>query len=241
MLVLMLWPALGAVAALTAGCAGDTASASDAASAQGGARAFAGAVNLHAADVPGFKVVAALPGEQGAPPGPLPREADECDGGPSVNQASRGVASALLQKQSAPIQTVVSAVYPMRDASSAAAYIAAADSSTGLGCIQREETRRSDAAGVPRKSEVVALAPPLAGVPVSGVRIWRCLDDDRACKRSPVRSFTDRLWFAAGRYVVALVYIAGPRNEARGPKPLALPLERRLIALLHRRARARNP
>ena len=58
------------------------------------------------------------------------------------------------------------------------------------------------------------------------------------CSHRAVRSFTDRLWFAAGHYVVALVYIAGARNEAKGPAPVALPLERRLIALLNNRAQA---
>jgi hypothetical protein len=235
------WTALVAAAALSTGCVGNTASASDAASGQAGARAFADAVNLRVSDMPGFMLVAATLGERGAPPGPVPRRAEECDGGPHVDGASRGFASSLFQKPSVPIQTVVSAVYPMRDRSSASAYIDAADSPAGLACIQREEIRRSAAARVRRKSEVVALRPPLAGVPVSGVRVWRCLAGGDTCKSSPTRSFTDRLWFAAGPYVVTLVYIAGPRNEAKGPKPLALPLERRLSALLYSRAQRHKP
>jgi hypothetical protein len=237
----VVWLALGATATLAVGCAGNTASASDAASKPGQAGAFAGEVNLRASDLPGFKVVGGTLGEQGAPPGPVPRQVEECDGGPLAGVASRGTASALLQKSTFPIQTLLSVVYPMRDASVASAYLAAADSRTGLDCIQREEIRKRDAARVQRKSEVVALAQPLAGAPVSGVRVWRCLPSAPTCKRSPVRSFTDRLWFAVGRYVVALVYIAGPRNEAKGPQPLALPLERRLIALLYSRAQAHKP
>ncbi len=238
---LVIWFALGAAAALAAGCAGSTASASDAASQQTQARAFAGEVNLRASDVPAFKVVAGTPGEQGAPPGPVPRRVEECDGGPLVNATSRGVASSLLQKSTFPIQTMVSVVYPMHSPSSAAEYVAAADSRSGLSCIQREEIRKRDAARVQRKSEVVALRQPLNGAPISGVRVWRCLPSAPTCKSSPVRSFTDRLWFAAGRYVVMLVYIAGPRNEANGPTPVALPLERQLVALLYRRAQAHKP
>jgi hypothetical protein len=170
----------------------------------------------------------------------VPRRVEECDGGPLADVASRGTASPLLQKSTFPIQTVLSVVYPMRDASVASAYVVAADSRTGLDCIQREEIRKRDAARVQRKSEVVALRQPLAGTPVSGVRVWRCLPSAPTCKSSPVRSFTDRLWFAAGRYVVMLVYIAGPRNEAKGPGPLALPLERRLAALLYSRAQAHD-
>jgi hypothetical protein len=237
--IFAVWLALGAAATLAAGCASNTASASDAASKQAEARAFAGEVNLRASDIPGFKVVGGTAGEQAAPPGPLPRGVEECDGGPPADEASRGVASSLLQKSTLPIQTVVSAVFPMRDPSTAAAYIAAADSRSGLRCMQREEIHKRKAVRIKSiKSEVVALRQPVAGAPVSGVRVWRCLPGARACKRDPVRSFTDRLWFAAGRYVVALVYIAGSYNEAKGPAPQALPLERRLIALLYSRAQA---
>ena len=37
---------------------------------------------------------------------------------------------------------------------------------------------------------------------------------------------------------MTLFYIAPPDNEAKGPDPLALPLERHLIALLYNRAEA---
>jgi hypothetical protein len=103
---------------------------------------FARDVNLRASDVPGFKVVAATQGEHEAPPGPLPRRVEGCDGGPLVNGASRGVDSPLFQKQNVPIQTVGSAVYPMRDPSVASAYITAADRGRGLSCLQREEIRK---------------------------------------------------------------------------------------------------
>ncbi len=232
------WLVLAATAVLAAGCGSNAASASDAASEQAQARAFAAAVNLSASDIPGFKVALAGEGEHKASPGPLPRRVEQCDGGPRVNGASRGVTSPLLQKQSVPIETVLSAVYPMRDPSIASAYITAADSRQGLGCVQREEVRKRDAARLRGKSEVVALRPPLGGAPVFGVREWRCLPGSQPCKNRGDRSFTDRLWFAAGPYVVMLAYIAGPQNEAKGPQPLALPLERQLIALLYSRAQA---
>jgi hypothetical protein len=232
------WLVLGVVASLVVGCGGDAASASETANERAEARVFASEVNLRASDVPGFKVVLAGEGEHEASPGPLSRRVEECDGGPLVNGASRGVASPLLQKQNVPIQTVLSAVYPMSDPSIASAYITAADSRQGLGCVQREEVRKRDAARVRGMSEVVALRPPLGGAPVSGVRVWRCLPGLQPCKGSRARSFTDRLWFAAGPYVVVLVYIAGPRNEAKTPAPVALPIERQLIALLYTRGQA---
>jgi hypothetical protein len=238
------WLALGAAVTLFAGCGISGASASNAPSAieQAQTRTFASAVNLGASDIPGFKVALAGESEHGdAPPGPLPRRVEECDGGPVVNGASRGVASPLLQKESVPIQTLLSVVYPMSDPSTASAYITTADSHRGLGCIQRNELRkRRQVGGVVAQEpvEVTALRPPVVGAPVYGVRVWSCLPGSQPCKNRTVRSFKDRLWFAAGPYVVTLAYIAGARNEAKGPEPVALPLERRLIALLYSRAQA---
>jgi hypothetical protein len=40
---------------------------------------------------------------------------------------------------------------------------------------------------------------------------------------------------------VVLVYIAGPRNEARTGAPVALPVEHHLIALLYSRTQADKP
>ena len=229
------WLALAAAATLAAGCAGSTASANETADEQTEVRAFAGSVNLRAVDLPGFKVV--LEGEEGRP-GPLDRRIELCDGGPLG--ADRGVFSPLLQEQKVPVQTIISGVYRMRSPSIVAGYIRAADSGRGLRCIEREEVhkRASLPAGARGKIEVSALRRPL-GVPgISGVRVWSCLAGPQLCSHQAVRSFTDRLWLAAGHYVVALVYIACARNEAMGPAPVALPLERRLIALLNNRAQA---
>ena len=231
------WLVLGAAATLVGGCASNAASASETANEQAKTRAFASGVNLRPPDLPGFKVVLEAEGRSG----PLNRPIEECDGGPILNAVNHGVASALLQQRKVPVQTLSSEVYRTPSRSFASDYIKAADSRRGLGCVQREEVRKRDAVGLSGKSEVVALRPPLSGAPVSGVRVWRCLVRDRACKSSPARSFTDRLWFAAGPYIVTLFYIAGARNEAKGPEPLALPLERHLIALLYSRAHAHKP
>lgn len=233
------WLTVGTAATLLPGCGSSGASASNAPSTseQAQTRVFAGALNLRAPDLPGFKFV--LDGEGKS--GPLARQIEECDGGPILNQANHGVASPLLQQRKVPVQTLSSEVYRTPSPSFASGYIQAADSPRGLGCVQREEVRKRDAARLSAKSEVVALRPPLPDALVSGVRIWRCLVRDQACKSSPARSFTDRLWFAAGPYVVTLFYIAGAQNEAKGPEPLALPLERRLIALLYHRARTHKP
>jgi hypothetical protein len=237
------WLVLGAAGALAGGCAGTAASAYDAVNEQARTRGFASEVNLRASDIPGFKVVAATEGEQEAQPGPLPRPVEQCDGGPVVNGASRGVASPLLQKQKVPIQTVVSGVYSMGDPSAASAYIAAADRGHGLRCLQREEIRKRAGLGTlaRQRIEVSAFRPLLGDASVSGVRVWRCLPGSKPCKSRSDRSFTDRLWFTAGPYVVALFYIAGPHNEAKGPGSLALPIERWIVALLHGRAQAHKP
>lgn len=234
------WLPLAAAVTLAAGCAGNAASASETAGERAEARAFGGGVNLRSADLPGFKVV--FEGEEGRP-GPLDRRIELCDGGPLVDGADHGVFSPLLQRQRVPVQTVLSGVYRMASPSIAADYISAADSRRGLRCIEREEVRKRAGlpAGVRGRIEVSALRPPLGAAGVSGARVWMCLAGRQPCSSRGVRSFTDRLWFAAGPYVVALVYIAGARNEAKGPSPVALPLERRLIALLHSRAQAGTP
>ena len=234
------WLALAGAAMLAAGCAGSAASASETAGERAEARSFADGVNLRPADLLGFKVV--FGGEEGRP-SPLDRRIELCDGGPVVNAADRGVFSPLLQMQKVPVQTVISGVYRMKSPSIAAAYIRAADSPQGLRCAEREEIRKRAAlpAGVRGEIEVSALGRPLGAAGASGTRVWKCLAGRRPCSRSSSRSFTDRLWFAAGPYVVALFYIAGAQNEARGHEPAALPLERRLVALLHSRAQARTP
>jgi len=216
------------------GCAGNAASASETASERAEARAFAATVNLRPADRPGFKVVTEGEGSSG----PLAHPIEECDGGPIVSGADRGVASPLLQRQSVPVQTVASELYRMASSSIAAGYIRAADSNRGLRCIEREEIQKRAALspGAPAKIEVFALRPPLGGAAISGVRIWRCLAGLQQCDNAS--GFTDRLWFAAGPYVVTLFYIADARNEAKGREPVALPGERRLIVLLHSRASA---
>jgi hypothetical protein len=232
-----------ATAAVLLGCGSNAASASVTAGEQAEARMFASQVNLRASDVPGFKVIVASLGENEEDPGPLPRSVEECDGGPVVNGAPRGAASELFQTRKLPIQTVVSAVFPMRNPSIASGYLTAANSPQGLRCRQHEEVqKRAGLGGLARgRIDVAALRPPLAGAPVSGVRVWRCLPGSRPCSRRNVRSFTDQLWFAAGRYVVALTYVAGPRNDAQTGAPVALPVEQRIIARLYSRARAHTP
>jgi hypothetical protein len=237
--MLAVWLVLGSVAILAVGCGGDAASASDAASEQAETRSFASTVNLRTSDLPGFKVVLEAKGNFG----PLARPIEECNGGPTFNTADHGVASPLLQKQMVPVQTLSSEVYRTPSPSFAARYLAAAESHRGLACIQREEIRKRARLGgalARGRIEVAALRPPLSGRPVSGVRVWQCLHGSQPCASRDDRSFTDRLWFAAGTYVVALFYIAGPQNEAKGPEPVVLPLERQLTALLYSRAQAHN-
>lgn len=164
------WLVLGATATLVGGCGGDAASASNPAPArettseQAEARAFARAVNLRAFDIPGFKVVLAGEAEHEASPGPFPRRVEQCDGGPVVNGASRGIASPLLQKEKVPIQTVLSGVYPMSDASMTSSYIAAADSHQGLNCIQSEEARTKVKAYFPPRREFFRAPPKWAKI-----------------------------------------------------------------------------
>ena len=157
------WLVLSAAGALAGGC-GTAASANDAANEHAGTRVFASEVNLRASDVPGFKVVAATQGEQQAQPGPLPQRVEQCDGGPVVNGASRGVASPLFQMQKVPIQTVVSGVYLMRDPSAASAYITAADRWPGAALPSAGRNPKESWAGYARSGKDRSLrASPASG------------------------------------------------------------------------------
>lgn len=230
--------ALALLPVAAGGCGGnDAASAHETAGQRAEARAFAKDVNLSPADVPGSKIVNEA--EEGRP-GPLDRGAETCDGGPTVDLADRGDFSPLLQRQrTVPVQTVLSGVYRLASSSDAAAYLSAADSRRGLRCIEREEARKraSLPPGARGRVQGSALRGPLGASGVTGVRVWRCLTGKQPCSTRKVRGFTDRLWFSTGPYVVTLFYIAvvAP-DEARGPAPVALALERRLIALLRSRA-----
>ncbi len=155
-----------------------------------------------------------------------------------MSARERGIVSPLLQHTSAPVQTVVSGVYRMASPSSAAAYVRAAASPRGLRCIEQAEARKGAAlpAGARGRIGVAALLSPLGSADVAGARRWRCLAGAKPCSGARAGSFTDRIWFASGPYVVALFYIVGARNEAKGSDLRALPLERRLVALLHDRA-----
>ncbi len=200
------------------------------------ARLFAGEVNLRASDLPGFKTVLSL-GETRS--GPLDSRVEACDGGPILEGAVHGFVSALFERQKVPVQTVLSAVYRVHDPSTARRYIRAASGRRGLRCIVHDELAKS--AGLPRlKIALYSLRSSIGGAAISGVRRVRCIDFLRTCERRTPQGFQDRLWFVAGRYVVMLGFVAGPSNPATAHHSL-LPIERRLLALLHDRAQAHKP
>ncbi|MFI4977394.1 MAG: hypothetical protein ACHQC8_01760 [Solirubrobacterales bacterium] len=245
--------ALAAVAALAAGCGRNAASASVAAGERAQAHAFAAEVNLQAADVPHFRTVVSLnepePPPIGEPEGPLKRQVEQCDGGPIVYQTTVAVPSSIFQStgdtpagQVPRVHTVLSAVYLMGSPSVATSYIAAAQSKRGLKCIERDE-----AAKRPKRTrvDVSTLRPPLSAAPAFGLRVGTCLTIFTACRNGHAEEVKDRLWFAAGPYVVMLAFVAGPtvltRGELESAHPVASATERRLLGLLYSRAQANKP
>jgi hypothetical protein len=231
------WIRLGVPAACACVALGSAAAAFGSGSAAPRLRVFAAAVNLRGSSVPGFKPVLGG-GEEPAHPGPVAGEVEACDGGPVMPSTSRGVASPLLQKERVPIETIVSAVYSMGSATRADGYLTAADSERGIACVEKAEEKQYAPLHAPETVEAVSLEAPSSLAGVSGVRVWKCLTSAAPCASSSVRSFEDRLWFATGRYVVTLYFIAGARNEAKGAGAVALPVEQRIVALLKRRAAA---
>ncbi len=245
--------ALLATAFLAAGCGSNAASASVSAADWAQARAFAAQVNLKAADVPRFHTFLSLdepePLPVGEPAGPLKPQVERCDGGPIVDQTTPAVPSPIFQStkdapagQVSRVHTVLSAVYLMSSPSVATSYIAAAQSKRGLKCIERDEARKR---AKKARVDVSTLHPPLAGAAAFGIRVGNCLTIFAACRNGRAEDVRDRLWFAAGPYVVQLAFVAGAtfltRGEREAAHPVASPTERRLLALLYSRAQTRKP
>lgn len=173
----------------------------------------------------GFKAIY-LGGEGN--PGPLNRRIETCDGGPVAPASKRGSISPLFQRLY-PVQTVVSGVYRMASASASSQYIEAADSPRGLQCIERD----NHPAGVAAPNTLAFdIRVRLGATVLRGVRTVRCFDSTTKCEGKSIMSFTDRIWFKVGSYVVMLFFVAGPSNGMM-PRYALLPIEHRLLARLY--------
>jgi hypothetical protein len=214
----------------------------------------ASAINLHAADVPGFSVTRQPPLALSVPLGPY---MERCDGGSGNTKEDIGIESQTFKygetphptivTRSNPIWEVQSAVYVTRNAALAARRVRLAGSAHARDCLKRliEADRRrevgSNDTNEPffHKVEVSALPStpsPLPGVPVYGIRSIFCfaLFSSLPCGQRHAFTIQDYLGFAAGTTLVTL-------HDTGLERAFPSTTERRLLTLLYKRAKAQKP
>ncbi len=197
------------------------------------AAASANAINLRQSDVPGM--TAQFEHDREARSGPL----GNCD-----QAAARAPLGFLSQRfgrggtRVLPSESVSSGVYLMASGAQAVREFAALGSDRARACI-RHDVERTISKGERERAEpflaapveVVSLAPLVRPLPVAGMR--RIVHLSQASRFTEGRStiYLDQGGFVVGRVLVELLTVGSPR-------PLPLATERRLLVLLHTRAKA---
>jgi hypothetical protein len=230
------------LAAAVAGCGGGT---SRHASAQ--AVALANAINLRTSDVPGLRIIGGLLRYRETQTGPVAPAIERCAGVPSP-QGIIGISSQRFSRSTTRggllvlgfTEGVTSTVYLVRSAALALEESTVVGSPRARACLMdslvREPvlTKREGAKvaePVFTQFEVSALAPPLKGVPVYGIRWSARLNVDAPGIKGRVRYYSDRLVFAVGRTLVTL-------DDTSAPHRFSATTERRVLSLLYSRAKA---
>lgn len=224
---------LAAVTGLAAGCGG-TGTSTDGTAPQitkAGARAYAQAVNLRAADVPGMSATA--PEEERVAPQPLDNHFARCVGRVVPDQLLVSIRSAAFRGHVPDkFEQVNSQVEVMPTTRLAAQHNAAYRTSRGLACISRVLAPALAGAGAAEAGypNVSRLSTPLPGIRGSfGIRIATHI----SATAGQVPVYIDVFAFLSGPAEVSLLASGAPR-----PVPAAV--EHRLLSLLHRRALARG-
>lgn len=188
------------------------------------ASAYAHAVNLRAADVPGLAFVSA---ETETAKGGFATELTRCGGALPGTQAG-SIHSARFTRGSGPgLETVKSGVQVVASAAVAARNVAANQSAGVRACFARAVRSLGPAPDL--HVAISSLPTRLAGVEASfGLRIGVVSTPPR---ERPFRVYQDILGFASGPAEIALTTT---RTRVSGTTPSAS--ERRLLSLLYRRA-----
>jgi hypothetical protein len=235
--------AVSVTAMLLAGCGSSTqassASAPTRAISSARAVAYADAVNLRAADVPGLQPARLKPRAETAN-GPFGASMDRCQRAAVRAGDVFAISSQRFVHLSLPLQSVGSGVYYFKSEALAHDYLAAADSPRFAACVKtlaakEPKTVTSEGSKV---AQPMFSQPRLSKLPVSlpGVQTYGL----RLAAHSPLvalgspESYTDFLSFVKGDAVITLTAIGKSR-----PFPAAG--EQRLLALLHGRAEAHKP
>jgi len=235
------WLALAATAVLVAGCGGSSSSA-DSASAQvtkAQALAYANAINLRAADVPGLEESGRSTKREMAA-GPFGRQLDRCEGTAARDDVVIGISSPrFVDISSRPLQSVRSGVYFFKNEALAHRYLAGADNARFAACVKtvffnepKTITREGSKVAQPMFSD-----PHISTLPASlpGVRTYGLRLAVHAAFGGPdgSESYEDFLSFVRGDTVITL-------NATSEAHPFPAATEQHLLSLLYTRAEAHS-
>jgi hypothetical protein len=235
--------ALVAVGSALSGCGGSSSASPVGATASASApvtkaqaAAYAQAVNLQAADLPGMSVRS--PESESPPPNQLGREEERCAGTVNPNLSLVKIHSATFAGAAeAEHEQIRSAVEVMPTATLAARNNAASQSQRALACAARFAPRllaRENAARVHYGPLAITRLPnPLPGAPGSfGIRIAiTILGVPAAIEPTQPHLYIDAFGFLSGPAEVDLIATAFPQ-------PVSEEAEARLLSLLYSRAQA---
>jgi hypothetical protein len=236
--------ALAVTGALSAGC-GSSGSASASNASVGAsipftkaqAVAYADAVNLRAADVPGLQAARHQPNREAAD-GPYRGGMNRCEDVAALPGDVIGISSPrFVHIGSLPLRSVSSGVYYFKSEALAHQYLAAPESARFAACLEtvasnQPKTVTCEGSNV---AEPMSSDPHLSTLPASlpGVRTYGLRLAVHSACGAPGRSesFEDFLSFVKGNAVITL-------NAVSGSHPFQAAGERRLLARLYRRAQA---
>lgn len=204
--------------------------------------AFANAVNLHTSDTPGMGTLA--PGfviETGPPFGSCTTRFDRSEEVVAVDSPwflrSRDQRQVRFgDPEHPPVEATHSAIYVMREAALASQNVSAARRAGAPACVQRSRARESSGRSIGRESyerqiQASSLPFPLRGVPGYGLRVSGTFAASLFHQRTRPVFYDDTYAFAVGPAEIVL--------HANGVgKPFSAAMERRLLSLLYRRAKA---
>jgi hypothetical protein len=242
---------LSAVAVLVVGCGTSSTVASGAVSPtmKAQAIAYAHAVNLRVADVPGL--VGSRPRTE-IRSGPFGAVMEKCDGGAARAGEVIGVLSESFERNNKrhngllfrdsllPIESVQSTVYLTRSSALASHEFAIADSARARACLkslnvsENHATKREGATAEEplfTDIEVAALTSPLHAVRVYGLRVTANSTLESSGTTGHSNYYEDFLGFVIGPAVITL-------HTKGDPRPFPSATEGRLLSLLYSRAEA---
>lgn len=251
--IIATWVVVMATVALLAGCGNSNPAASSEASTPVPARdsTYANAVNLRAGDVPGLEV-ARVKHQSAFRSGPLGTVVEKCDGGLAGSGDVIGISSQSFARSDTrhtdtgvilsflPIERVHSTVYLTRSPAVASRAFSAAESARARSCLEHlvissdaTATREGATASEPLFThvEVSSLPSPLRRVPVYGLRTTSDFAIEVPGTTGRSKYDEDSFGFMVGRAVITL-------RATGDPHPVPTTTERRLLALLYRRAEA---